>query len=88
MFFSSAMALAILHSSHTSAAMMEVLVGANNGLSFTPSSVQAQPGDQVQFVFLSRVEPSFFIQYYPTDLDRITPSHLAILQQEANPTEI
>ncbi|QDS72493.1 hypothetical protein FKW77_010058 [Venturia effusa] len=33
---------------------MKVLVGANNGLTFTPSSIQAQPGDQVQFVFLSQ----------------------------------
>lgn len=46
--------MAILQSTCVSAAMMKVLVGQNNGLTFTPSSVQAQPGDQVQFVFLTQ----------------------------------
>ncbi|TID13251.1 Siderophore iron transporter [Venturia nashicola] len=46
MHFSAATALAILQSTCASAAMMKVLVGQNNGLTFTPSSVQAQPGDQ------------------------------------------
>lgn len=55
MHFSSATALAIFQSTCISAAMMKVLVGQNNGLTFTPSTVQAQPGDQVQFVFLTQV---------------------------------
>jgi len=54
MHFSSTTALAILQASSASAAMMKVLVGQNNGLTFTPSTVQAQPGDQVQFVFLTQ----------------------------------
>ncbi|KAE9963253.1 hypothetical protein BLS_009489 [Venturia inaequalis] len=54
MHFSAPTALAILQSTCASAAMMKVLVGQNNGLTFTPSTLQAQPGDQVQFVFLSQ----------------------------------
>lgn len=62
MHFSAVMALAILQSTCVSAAMMKVLVGQNNGLTFTPSSVQAQPGDQVQFVFLTQVRSPFLAQ--------------------------
>jgi len=54
MHFTKATALAILHSACVYAATMKVLVGQNNGLTFTPSTINAQAGDQVQFVFLTQ----------------------------------
>src|SRR5690242_19589346 len=44
--------LALLHAAATFAATIKVNVGGNQALTFSPTSVNAQPGDQVQFVFL------------------------------------
>jgi plastocyanin len=42
-------------SSSVYSATWQVTVGANNALTFIPSSVMAQPGDMVQFNFVSQV---------------------------------
>jgi plastocyanin len=37
------------------AANFQVIVGANNGLTFTPTTVKAAAGDTVQFMFATQV---------------------------------
>ena len=53
MYFAPAVVAAFAASAY--GATMTVLVGANNGLTFTPNNIQANPGDQVQFQFQNAV---------------------------------
>lgn len=55
MHFSTPFLVEVFLSSFAYAATWQVTVGANNALTFIPSTVMAQPGDMVQFNFVSQV---------------------------------